>query len=440
MVFFSNVNTLRDPALNRDKTPGAACCVSVTLLFWLAIQPALAKHGNDGRSTQTGLCKHTENLWNSGSAPSNSFIVPLSIEDGSVVVDVTINGSEPLPMLLDTGSSLNAIAPKVAAALRLNIESDLVAHGTTENAMQVASTHVGVIHLADVQIRDQPFLILALPSSISDRGTRPPLVGILGSTLLTNFVAQLDYHKRRLVLTTPANFHYVGAGICVPLVLTDGVPSVLAKANRIEGQFAIDTGSNGGLMLKRTFIERNGLQKQYAAGLTIKNLGVDDLFETIMTRIERFEIANSTIVRPLVQFPVQLKEGLPVAGVSGSVGSKILQQFVITFDYSRHELWFKRSSLFGGKYIGNTTGFQALKIASSSNFRVVNVIANTPAAAAGVKLGDLIVDIDGVAAAAVSPTDLSALMARPDGTAVHLGVLRDTAYLAFTLTLRELVP
>ena len=179
-------------------------------------------------------------------------------------MDVAINGSEPLPMLLDTGSSLNAIAPKVAAALRLNIESDLVAHCTTENAMQVASTHVGVIHLADVQIRDQPFLILVLPSSISDRGTRPPLVGILGSTLLTNFVAQLDYHKRRLVLTTPANFHQVGAGICVPLVLTDGVPSVLAKANRIEGQFAIDTGSNGGLMLKRTFIERNGLQKQYS--------------------------------------------------------------------------------------------------------------------------------------------------------------------------------
>ena len=151
-IFFERKHTPRDPALNRDKTPGTACCVSVALLFWLAMQPALAKHGNDGRSTQTGLCKHTEDLRNSGSAPSSSFIVPLSIEDGSVVVDVTINSSGPLPMLLDTGSSLNAIAPEAAAALGLKIEGDLVARGSAEHRMQVPSTHVGVIHLADVQI------------------------------------------------------------------------------------------------------------------------------------------------------------------------------------------------------------------------------------------------------------------------------------------------
>ena len=56
------------------------------------------------------------------------------------------------------------------------------------------------------------------------------------------------------------------------------------------------------------------------------------------------------------------------------------------------------------------------------------------------KLGDLIVEIDGVAAAAVSPADLSDLMARPNGTAVHLGLIRDASYLDLILTLRELVP
>ena len=78
---------------------GTAWCVGVALLFWLEVTPALAEHVDNGRITQSGTCKHTEDTQNSGDASSSGFIVPLSIEDGSVVVDGTINSFGPLRAL-----------------------------------------------------------------------------------------------------------------------------------------------------------------------------------------------------------------------------------------------------------------------------------------------------------------------------------------------------
>ncbi len=73
-----------------------------------------------------------------------------------------------------------------------------------------------------------------------------------------------------------------------------------------------------------------------------------------------------------------------MTGVDGSIGYQILRQFVTTFDYSRRELWFEHSPAFGTKTVQWKTGFQAIK-ANGSGFRVVNVLPNKPAAAAGVK-------------------------------------------------------
>jgi C-terminal processing protease CtpA/Prc len=79
---------------------------------------------------------------------------------------------------------------------------------------------------------------------------------------------------------------------------------------------------------------------------------------------------------------------------------------VITFDYSRREIWFERSAAFGETTIEWKTGFQAVK--AGDNFRVVTVQPNTPAAAAGIAVGDLITMVDGRPAASVGQAEFGA--------------------------------
>ena len=48
-------------------------------------------------------------------------VVPISVENGQVIVDVTIDGRGPFPMMLDTGG-VETVTPEAAAALGLEVE------------------------------------------------------------------------------------------------------------------------------------------------------------------------------------------------------------------------------------------------------------------------------------------------------------------------------
>ena len=123
----------------------------------------------------------------------------------------------------------------------------------------------------------------------------------------------------------------------------------------------------------------------------------------------------------------------------GSIGYQILRQFVITFDYSRRETWFERSASFGESTIEWKTGFQAVK-AGDNGFRVVTVQPDTPAANAGIRVGDLITVIDGRPAASVGQAEFGGLMRRADGTIVRLEINRDGTRHSIAVTLKELLP
>ena len=127
-----------------------------------------------------------------------------------------------------------------------------------------------------------------------------------------------------------------------------------------------------------------------------------------------------------------------MAEVDGSIGYQILRQFVITFDYSRGEVWFERSSAFGTKTIQWKTGFQAVK-ASGSDFRVVTVLPDSPGAAAGINVGDRITEVDARPAASIGQAEFGDLMRRPDGTIVRLRIVRDGSPRSVELTLKELL-
>ena len=85
------------------------------------------------------------------------------------------------------------------------------------------------------------------------------------------------------------------------------------------------------------------------------------------------------------------------------------------------------------------TGFQAVKV-DGPGFRVVTVLPNTPAAASGISVGDVITEVNGRPAVSVGQAEFSGLMRGPDGTLIHLGMVRDGTPRLVTLTLKELLP
>ena len=133
------------------------------------------------------------------------------------------------------------------------------------------------------------------------------------------------------------------------------------------------------------------------------------------------------------------KEGLPFADIDGSIGYEILRQFVITFDYRRSELWFERSSAFGTRTGQGGAGFQAVRM-EGAGFGVTTVLPDTAAAVAGLQVGDVITEVDGLSTVSMSQGEFAERMRRPVGTLVRLGTIRDGLLRPVALTLKDVLP
>jgi hypothetical protein len=366
-------------------------------------------------------------------------VIPISVEAGEPVIEVNLNGLGPFPMIFDTGAQ-DALTPVAVGDLGLHSIGSGTGRTSSGNEAAIAFTQVNTVRLDNAEMTDQSFKVIALPLYLTDRGRRIPLAGFIGYELLARFVIRLDYDSKTMTLKPATGFHYEGNGVRMPLFFTDNTPAVRATVDGSPGRFAIDTGSQGALTLRREFVERHRLEARHPRGLQIKSGAADGPYEAIITRLDRFDIAESRIGRPAARFPSSKDAGWPAfADVDGSIGYEILRQFIVTFDYSHGVLWLEHSKAFGTKSIQGTTGFQAMKL-DSSGFRVITVLPNTPATSAGVMVGDLIIEVDRLPAGLMSQAEFGELLQRSDGTVVQFRVVRDGSARLITLTLQELLP
>jgi predicted aspartyl protease len=365
-------------------------------------------------------------------------VVPVSVEAGEVIVDVSINGRGPFPMMFDTGAD-DAVTPEMAAALGLKTEGTGTARDSGGSSLSIAFTRVAAVRVGAAEMTDRLFAVLPLPRYLTDRGNRPPIAGFIGYELLTRFVVRLNYDDGTLTLRPERDFRYEGKGVRVPLVFNAKTPVVPAAADGIAGRFVVDTGSTGALTLRRPFVEDHGLEAHHPSALRIKSIGAAGPFETILMRLDRFDIGESRIDRPATRFASIEKEGLPFTDVAGGIGYEILRQFVITFDYRRGELWFERSSAFGTRTGQGGAGFQAVRM-EGAGFGVTTVLPNTAAAVAGLQVGDVITEVDGLSTVSMSQGEFAERMRRPVGTLVRLGTIRDGMLRPIALTLKDVLP
>jgi hypothetical protein len=111
-------------------------------------------------------------------------IVPVSVEAGEVIVDVSINGRGPFPLIFDTGAE-DAVTPEIAAALGLKTEGTGTVRDSGGGSLSIAFTRVAGVRVGDAEMTDQRFAVLPLPGHVTDRGNRPPIAGFIGYELLT---------------------------------------------------------------------------------------------------------------------------------------------------------------------------------------------------------------------------------------------------------------
>lgn len=364
-----------------------------------------------------------------------STTVPFLVINGHIYVDVKLNGRGPYRLPLDSGGD-NIVTPALARELGLESAGELPVSGSGEKVEDIGATEVERLEIGDAYLARQTFFVYAIDWTAHVEGV--PQQGLIGYAVLRRFVTRIDYEHRQLTLYDPASFTYTGSGAVVPFVFNEHIPQVKGAIDGLPGAFDIDTGSRSSLDLTTPFVTRHRLIEKMRAGPErIAVWGVGGPSRKRMVRTRLLELGPVEIPA-LVTGLSTSKRGFANPDVAGNVGFGVLSRFTVIFDYGRQQLILEKNALYGRPDAYDKSGLWLH--AAQDGWNVMEVVADTPAAQAGLAVGDRILAVDGETPAALSLPDLRLkLRDLPAGTSLRLRVRRGDAERDVDLVLRDLL-
>ncbi len=224
---------------------------------------------------------------------SGAITVPIAIEAGDIIVNAYINGKGPFPFILDTGGHA-ILTPEAAAEIGLKTEGAGSSGGGGSGRVGLSYAFVDSLRIGDAEVPNQPFLVIPYDNDFSDRGSKPPLAGILGLELFERFAIRIDYGNSQLTLTPLSTFRYSGGGARAPIVFQEDEPLTTAEADQVSGLFGVDTGNSGALIMFEKFLRENGFLHRYAQGSATTGSGTGGKVQLVRHTIGSFSLGGQT--------------------------------------------------------------------------------------------------------------------------------------------------
>ncbi|MEQ9425235.1 MAG: aspartyl protease family protein [Cyclobacteriaceae bacterium] len=332
------------------------------------------------------------------SAQTPLATVPFELYGEHLFIKLSVNGSDELDFIFDTGDGLTVLS--LDAAKRLNIMSDKKVKETSAGGSVTGylvkhnDIKISGIEIHNVKIYENDLNHL-------ERAIGRKIDGIIGYDLLHNFVVEIDYNSMELHVFDASKFEYMGDGTPMKIKFRHAIPmvpgiAILGDGEMLMGNFYLETGAKTDLDFNTPYVKENELKSKIGNSYTYLVSGISEN-ETLHTRgrINTFTIAGYTFKN----LPVGLSEGnhgiQADSHVAGVVGNEILHRFNATFDYKHHKMWWSQNDKFKGQFFVNCSGILLQLDKSLEKVLIHQVYDDSPALEAGLKVDDEIVAVDG---------------------------------------------
>ncbi len=365
--------------------------------------------------------------------------IPIEFARNQVRVPVSINGSAPFRLILDTGM------PSRGVLLRHSDRIDSLALAFAHNAnirgggsggdfvTRVApDARIGV---GSLELTGVPIIVLPPESELLQE-----VDGVIGLELFERFAVRIDVDHLQIELVESAALEPAPGSTRIPLKLRENKPFVEARVTvnekPVKVDLALDTGAGHALWLNEG---KNGrLAPPPGAIETRLGSGLSGDIHGHIGRVQRLELGNLAFDGVITLFPIS--EHRNPGGVDfrdGFIGNEVLTRFVVTLDYHGKQLLLERGDMFAEPFEYDMSGM-VLDFFGVESRRVSAVLPASPAAAAGIEPGDALVAIDGKTVAELGDKGMFDALTR-DGAVIRVTLERKGERIEKTFTLRRLL-
>ncbi len=362
--------------------------------------------------------------------------IPFEMVGSYIVVDVRINNSTKLKMILDTGlrnTIITEIFPTDSIDLSPGELRNIQGLGSGKNFYAYESAG-NTVQIGRITLKDR--LVYAFKEDLFNmsKQTGVKINGLLGVDFFRDYVVQIDYSSHRLRMYTQENFiPPKGYGV-MPMTLQRQKMyiqlSVLeTDSTRQTIKMLIDTGAEltawfETLTNKAVNIPEKSIRGRIGEGLSGEINGV-------FARVQQLCISEFCVKNPIVAFPdsAAISQISRTSDRDGTIGGQLLSRFNLIIDTSSRRFYFKPNGSFNNPFFYNIAG---IEVAQSAGFlpqvEVINVWKDSPAERAGLLPGDIIIEINLQKTSQLGISEIRHYFQRPSGSPLRLLVERNGSY------------
>jgi C-terminal processing protease CtpA/Prc len=148
--------------------------------------------------------------------------------------------------------------------------------------------------------------------------------------------------------------------------------------------------------------------------------GVGGETRTRVGRIPRFTLGGFDLASVVTGFSRDTKGADSTGEIAGNIGGDLLRRFTVTIDYARQKMYLAPNQGLGRPFEYDMFG--ALLLRDGDAFVLQRVVDGSPAARAGLAVGDAIVSVDGKPASRLSFESVRQLFVSRPGKTVTLKI------------------
>ncbi len=340
---------------------------------------------------------HSTHRW---SGAQETTAIPFRLIDNHIILPVSINGSEPLNFVLDSGAGANVIMDSPATrALRLEMRGGFPVSGTGTGPDPMAHIVPGTdLLLGELTLEGQSMIHLPLDAvPFFDSPDDVYFDGVIGAPFFSRFVVEIDYDLGMVSFSEPSLAEPRIAALdtrwqALPLQIESGVPYATAQFDAGQGhaiavKLLVDTGFRGSLSL--TPATHGDLEEPRSYFQTVsEGLSGDVVIHVALSK--SLTLANHRL--DLLPVGYAIAGGESADDSNGLLGNELLQQFNLVFDYGNKRMFLSPNRNFGTAITADRSGLQLRPHAAGGIVRRIAV--GSAGEASSLQIGDIITSFD----------------------------------------------
>lgn len=409
----------------------------------------------------------------------DKIVIPFELTHNLIIMEVEVNDTK-LNMLLDTGSDKSLLFSFPENDSILFYETRKVKINGLGNGEVLEAIISGHNKLKVKGYLDDNFEVLLITdqdiSLVNKLGI--PINGIIGASFFKDYLVEINYQRQKVILYRNRQdiiLKKTKKYTSKPIEIVGDKPyfkisSEINDEEILDIKLLMDTGLGDGLWL----FENDSIRcnQKYITDILGRGLGGD--IRGKKSRVETLELNNFKLNDALVSYPDSLSFSQldVVKGRNGSLGGEIIKRFNWFLDYENKKFYFMKNKYFDEPFNYNMSGIEVqhagsiwvseklsfAKIITSTNefaydnshdfkykfelkpiFEIYSVRENSPAAIAGLKVGDMILSINGKKAYNYTIQKITNLFQSEDGKTIKMQIERDEKVIDVQFKLQKIL-